>query len=83
MDETEMFQIREVYKILQHRMQFDRGLTQKESIEMFGAYRLSGIIFVLRKRLANTPYNIISVWHTGTNRYGKKSRYVEYKLVRV
>lgn len=36
--------------VLNYLQSNKKGLTQKEAIEKFGAYRLSGIIFSLRKR---------------------------------
>lgn len=44
-----------------------------EAIELYGATRLSAIIFNLRKR-----YDIESVSHEFTDRYGNTSTYVTY-----
>ena len=44
-----------------------------EAIELYGATRLSAIIFNLRKR-----YDIESISHEFTDRYGNTSTYVTY-----
>lgn len=59
-----------------------KGITSMQAIERYGATRLSGIIFEIRKKLENTEYDIINVWHTGINRYGGTTRYVEYVMVK-
>jgi len=82
MAESQKTQTEAVFTYLKAGMSKCRGITDKQAVEMFGAYRLSGIIFNLRKRLQNTEYDIINVWHTGTNRYGGSSRYVEYVMVK-
>ena len=48
-----------------------------ESFELFGATRLSAIIFNLRK----DGYVIDSIKRESRNRYGDKVRFVEYQLV--
>ena len=80
--EQKMTQMLAVYNCLKERMTQNRGLTSMEAIEMFGATRLSAIVFILKKRLAGTGYTIISEWRDGTNRYGEHTRFVEYKLVK-
>lgn len=55
-----------------------KGLTSIVAFEKFGITRLSAVIFDLRK----IGLNIISVWRTGTNRYGQTVRYVEYRLIK-
>ena len=59
-----------------------KGITSMQAIEKYGATRLSGIIFEIRKKLEGTEYDIIDVWHTGTNRFGGTTRFVEYVMVR-
>lgn len=54
-----------------------KGLTSLEAINMFGATRLSGIIFVLRKN----GMNIITEDKLVGNRYGGVSRVAVYKLM--
>lgn len=56
----------------------DKGsITSIEAIQLYGATRLSGIIYNLRKR----GYVIDSEWKNGSNRYGGSCRFVEYKLI--
>ena len=50
-------------------------ITSLEAIYEYGCTRLSEYIRQLR-----FEYNIKSVWHKGVNRYGEKTRYVEYVL---
>lgn len=54
-----------------------KGLTSLEAINMFGATRLSGIIFCLRKN----GMNIITEDKLVSNRYGGISRVAVYKLM--
>lgn len=51
-------------------------ITSKEAFEIFGATRLSAIIFDLRDK----GYNIESIEREGMTRFGKKTRYFEYYL---
>lgn len=81
MTESMMYQTQLVLEVLKERMPRGYGITSMEAIEMFGATRLSAIIFNLRKKLATTDYDIISEWREGTSRYGKKTRYVEYVMI--
>lgn len=62
-------QIQAVLKVLKT----EGKITSIEAIERFGATRLSGIIFKLRK-----TYNIVSIKRTTQNRYGNTCNYVEY-----
>ena len=71
-----------VFAYLKAGMSKCKGITDREAVDMFGAYRLSGIIFNLRKKLKGTEYDIISVWHNGINRFGGKTRYVEYVMIK-
>lgn len=52
------------------------GITSMKSFELFGATRLSAIIYLLRK----DGYEIKSVNKFGKNRYGDKVNFVEYRL---
>lgn len=58
-------------------MKTHSGITSMEAFEMFGATRLSVIIFNLRK------YGCVieSEEKTGKNRYGDSVRFVEYKYI--
>ena len=82
MTEARQTQTNAVFNYLKAGMSKCKGITDKQAVDMFGAYRLSGIIFYLRKKLKDTEYDIVNVWHTGTNRYDGKSRYVEYVMVK-
>ena len=68
--------------ILQH-LKDGRKLTQKEAINMYGAYRLSSIIHSLRGR----GYNILSIPVDVPTRYTKEdgtprmANIVEYKYI--
>ena len=67
--------------ILQH-LKDGRRLTQKEAINEYGAYRLSGIIYALRKQ----GHNIVSIPIDVPTRYKKEdgtprmANVVEYKF---
>lgn len=52
-----------------------KGITSMQAFELFGATRLSAIIFILRK-----DYKIESVKREGRNKYGTKVRFDEYVL---
>lgn len=50
------------------------SITSKEAFQLFGATRLSGIIFVFRK----LGMNIVTEDCETTNRYGQRTRYAKY-----
>ena len=52
------------------------SITSMEAFRNYGMTRLSGIIFVLRKR----GYNIDTIMIEGKNRFGKDTRYAKYRL---
>ena len=54
-----------------------RGLSQREAIERYQAYRLSGIVFRLKKR----GYNIITNMEVSKNQDGTTSNYARYVLI--
>ena len=62
-------------RVLDH-LQRNGKLSQKQAIRLFGAYRLSAIIYRLRK----DGYNISSTFKTGKNRFGDTVSWAEYKL---
>jgi hypothetical protein len=62
-------------EVLKH-LQTYGTITSIEAIDLFGATRLSAIIFNLRKR----GYNIISVDKVTKDRYGHTVPYSEYTL---
>ena len=53
-------------------------ITSFEAIEKFGATRLSGIIFVLKKR----GFGIETEMVQGKNRYGHSTNYAIYRLTK-
>lgn len=59
-------------KVLEH-LKEKGSITSWEAIELFGATRLSAIIFNLRK-----SYNILSEDMVGEDRYGNPSTYTKY-----
>lgn len=64
-------------RVLAHLWDYGE-ITSWEAIKMFGATRLSAIIFNLRKR----GWNIENEWEYNTNRYGDEVKYVRYKLIK-
>ena len=52
------------------------NITTWEAIKLYGATRLSAIIFNLRKR----GYEITDNWQKGIDRNGRSTRYVKYEL---
>ena len=59
-------------------LQENESLSSMEAFGLFGATRLSAIIFKLRKY----GYCIINQDCKSKNRYGEKVRFVRYKLVK-
>lgn len=55
------------------------SITSMEAIKMFGATRLSAIIYILRHHYG---YNIISQREKTRNRYGNSVSYARYFLVK-
>ena len=53
------------------------SITSKEAFELFGATRLSGLIFNYKKH----NINIVTEMCETTNRYGNKVRYAKYIYV--
>lgn len=62
-------------EVLRH-LQTHGSITSMEAINLFGATRLSAIIFNLRKK----GYNITSIDKTTKDRYGHTVPYAEYRL---
>lgn len=63
-------------RILQHLQTHKNGLSQKQAINLYGAYRLSAIIYNLR----NDGYNISTTFKSSKNRFGDPVTYAIYKL---
>ena len=64
----------QIAHVLQHLK--DHGaITSNEAIKLYGATRLSAIIFILRH---DYHYDIETEWLEGTTRYGRKTKYGNY-----
>ena len=63
-------------RVLAHLQSYKKGLSQAQAIRLYGAYRLSAIIYNLR----NDGYNISTTYKTSKNRYGNIVTYAIYKL---
>ena len=64
-------------KVLEH-LQNNTGITSMDAFELYGATRLSAIIFNLRNR----GYDIVNVDRDCVDRYGNTCHFVEYRLVK-
>ena len=64
-------------KVLEHLQKYE-GITSLEAIELYGATRLSAIIHSLRKR----GYSIITEDLPFVDRFGSKSHYAKYVLIK-
>lgn len=62
-------------RVLDHLLK-NKKLSQKQAINLYGAYRLSAIIYNLRK----DGYNISTNFKSGKNRFGDTVSWAEYKL---
>ena len=62
-------------RVLDHLLK-NKKLSQKQAINLYGAYRLSAIIYNLRKN----GYNISTNFKSGKNRFGDTVSWAEYKL---
>lgn len=69
-----MSQTSEVLKFLKK----GKYLTSYQAFEMFGATRLSAIIFTLRKQ----GHKIGGVWEETIDRFGEKKRFMRYFLIK-
>ena len=63
--------------VLDHLTKF-RGITDAQAYSKYGIRDLASRIRDLRKR----GYDIKSIWCSQPNRWGKKVRFVEYRLVK-
>ena len=64
-------------KVLEYLQTHPNGITSMEAITMFGATRLSAIVFNLRKR----GFNITSEKEMGIDRYNNAVGFARYKLI--
>lgn len=62
-------------QVLKH-LQTCRSITQKEAIDLYGAYRLSDIIHRLRR----TGYEITTITESKKDRNGNTSNFARYVL---
>ena len=62
-------------KVKEH-LEKQGSITTWDAIKLYGATRLSAIIFNLRKR----GYNIKDNWQEDIDKNGNKTRYVKYEL---
>ena len=62
-------------RVLDHLLK-NKKLSQKQAINLYGAYRRSAIIYNLRK----DGYNISTNFKSGKNRFGDTVSWAEYKL---
>lgn len=67
----------QIQAIANHLIKYG-SITSMESFEKYGCTRLSDKIF----RLRNKGYLIINKEHECDNRFGGKTKYVEYKLIK-
>ena len=73
MDEEKITQSSAVLNHLRKR----GSITSREAFELYGATRLSGLIFNYKKH----GINIVTEMRETTNRYGNKVRYARYVYV--
>lgn len=59
-----------------HHLRKYKKITSKEAIKLYGATRLSSIIFILRER----GFKISTEMTSSINRYGNKGPYAIYHL---
>lgn len=64
-------------KILKYLQTHSKGITQAQAVDKFKAYRLSSIIFNLKK----AGYNIETEYVQVKNKDGSHTRYARYYLV--
>ena len=62
-------------RVLQH-LKRNGKLSQKQAINLYGCYRLSAVIYLLKK----DGYKISSDFKSGKNRFGDIVSWAEYKL---
>ena len=66
-----------VGRVLEYLKTHKKGITSMQAFDLFGATRLSAIIFGLRK-----DYKIESIRCEGKNRYGTKVFFDRYVLIK-
>ena len=63
----------QTHAVIEH-LKTKGNITSMDAIELYGATRLSAIIYNLRER----GYNIITIKEDGVNRFGHKMKYARY-----
>lgn len=76
MSEKKKKKLTKTDKVLKH-LRENGSITSLEAIELYGATRLSGIIYVLRNR----GYDIVTENVKLTDRFGNESYFGKYVLV--
>ena len=71
-----MKKITQCDRVLQH-LQMGKGITPAQAIKEYGVYRLSAVIYTLKK----DGYNIETKMVAHKNRYGDKIYFAKYFLV--
>lgn len=61
-----------------HHLQTHNGITSFEAFTLYGITRISARIYDLRDR----GYKIVNCNHETVDRRGKKTKFVEYRLVK-
>lgn len=67
----------QISDVIEHLRKY-KSITSLEAIELFGATRLSGIIFILREKGFGIETEIVQ----GKNRYGHSTNYAVYRLTK-
>lgn len=67
----------QISDVLRYMQENENGITSKEAFNLFGATRLSGLIFHLKKQ----GYAIVSEREVVQDRYGKSVSIARYKII--
>ena len=76
-NEVKVKRVTKVARVLDYLKTHPDGMTSMDAIILFGATRLSDIVFKLKK----AGYLILTEMEDGIDRYGNASRYARYKLI--
>lgn len=68
----------QIKEVLKH-LKIHKTITSMEAINLYGATRLSAIIYDLRA----SGYNIVTHKATDKNRYGNSTTYAVYELITI
>lgn len=64
--------------LVQEHLENEGSITSLEAIKLYGATRLSAIIYILRNR----GFEIENHWEECLDRYGNNTRFVRYTLTK-